>query len=104
MKRASKTRSFVLLLLLSVGGGCTQSFVEEEDIPPHALTDVDAGFTLKVLATRTPVTRSITFTPEGTIESDTLAVGVKGLGTDKSCRSANRRAGKPDRQPVGRAV
>ena len=77
MKRASKTRSFVLLLLLSVGGGCTQSFVEEDDIPPHALKDVDAGFTLKVLATRTPVTRSISFTPEGTIESDTLAVGVK---------------------------
>ncbi|MFV0582760.1 MAG: BACON domain-containing protein [Parabacteroides gordonii] len=77
MKRVSKTRLFVLLLLLSVGGGCTQSFVEEDDIPPHALKDVDAGFTLKVLATRTPVTRSITFTPEGTIESDTLAVGVK---------------------------
>lgn len=77
MKRVSKTRLFVLLLLLSVGGGCTQSFVEEDDIPPHALKDVDAGFTLKVLATRTPVTRSITFTSEGTIESDTLAVGVK---------------------------
>ena len=77
MKRVSKARLFVLLLLLSVGGGCTQSFVEEDDIPPHALKDVDAGFTLKVLATRTPVTRSITFTPEGTIESDTLAVGVK---------------------------
>lgn len=77
MKRVSKTRLFVLLLLLSVGGGCTQSFVEEDVIPPHALKDVDAGFTLKVLATRTPVTRSITFTPEGTIESDTLAVGEK---------------------------
>ena len=77
MKRVSKIRLFVLLLLLSVGGGCTQSFVEEDDIPPHALKDVDAGFTLKVLATRTPVTRSISFTPEGTIESDTLAVGVK---------------------------
>ena len=87
MKRVSKTRLFVLLLLLSVGGGCTQSFVEEDVIPPHALKDVDAGFTLKVLATRTPVTRSITFTPEGTIESDTLAVGVKDSVQTKAAAS-----------------
>lgn len=94
MKRESKTRRkpltgigrlriglslawlFVVLLLL-FAGSCTQTDVEEDVIPPHALKDVDAGFNLNVLANRTPVTRSITFTPAGTIESDTLAVGVK---------------------------
>nr|WP_129733201.1 BACON domain-containing carbohydrate-binding protein [Parabacteroides goldsteinii] len=94
MKRVSKTRRkpltgigrlriglslawlFVVLLLL-FAGSCTQTDVEEDVIPPHALKDVDAGFNLNVLANRTPVTRSITFTTDGTIESDTLAVGVK---------------------------
>lgn len=94
MKRISKTRRkpiteigrlriglslawlFVLLLLLFTGS-CTQTEVEEDVIPPHALKDVDAGFNLNVLATRTPVTRSITFMSDGTIESDTLAVGAK---------------------------
>lgn len=66
---------FVLLLLL-VAGGCTQTDVEENVIPPHALKDVDASFNLNVLASQPPVTRSVTFTPDGTIESDTLTVGV----------------------------
>ena len=75
MKRISKTRLFALLLLL-VAGGCTETVVEEDDIPLHAQKEVDAGFILNVQANRTPVTRSITFTPDGTIESDTLAVGT----------------------------
>lgn len=75
MKRVSKTRLFVLLFLL-VAGSCTETYVEEDDIPLHALKEVDARFILNVLANRTPVTRSITFTPDGTIESDTLAVGA----------------------------
>ena len=75
MKRVGKTRLFVLLFLL-IAGGCTETHVEEDDIPLHALKEVDAGFILNVLANRTPVTRSITFTPDGTIESDTLAVGT----------------------------
>ena len=75
MIRVSKTRLFALLFLL-VAGGCTETYVEEDDIPLHALKEVDAGFILNVLANRTPVTRSITFTPDGTIESDTLAVGA----------------------------
>ena len=74
MKRVSKIRLFVLLFLL-VAGGCTRTEVEEGGITPHTLADVDARFNLNVLATRTPVTRSITFTPDGTIDSDTLAVG-----------------------------
>lgn len=76
MKRVSKTWLFVYLILL-VAGSCTQTDVEEDDIPLHALKEVDAGFILNVLANRTPVTRSIIFTSEGTIESDTLAVGAK---------------------------
>ena len=76
MTRVSKTRWFVWLLLL-VAVGCTQTEVEEDNIPLHALKEVEAGFNLKVLATRAPVTRSITFTPDGTIEADTLTVGVK---------------------------
>ena len=75
MKRVSKTRLFALLFLL-VAGGCTETVVEEDDIPLHALKDVDARFILNVQANRTPVTRSIIFTPDGTIESDTLAVGT----------------------------
>lgn len=76
MIRVSKTRLFALLFLL-VAGSCTETNVEEDDIPLHAQKEVDAGFILNVLANRTPVTRSITFTPDGTIESDTLAVGAE---------------------------
>ena len=76
MIRVSKTRLFALLFLL-VAGSCTETYVEEDEIPLHALKEVDAGFILNVLANRTPVTRSITFTPNGTIESDTLAVGAE---------------------------
>ena len=75
MIRVSKTRLFALLFLL-VAGSCTETYVEEDEIPLHALKEVDAGFILNVLANRTPVTRCITFTPDGTIESDTLAVGA----------------------------
>ena len=75
MIRVSKTRLFALLFLL-VAGSCTETYVEEDEIPLHALKEVDAGFILNVLANRTPVTRSITFTPDGTIESDTLAIGA----------------------------
>lgn len=74
MKRVSKIRLFVLLFLL-VAGGCTRTEVEEGGITPHTLADVDASFNLNVQATRTPVTRSITFTSDGTIDSDTLVVG-----------------------------
>ncbi|WP_289006506.1 BACON domain-containing carbohydrate-binding protein [uncultured Parabacteroides sp.] len=62
------------LFLLFVGS-CTQADVENGDISPHILKDVDAGFHLNVLASRAPVTRSITFTPEGTVDTDSLAVG-----------------------------
>lgn len=66
---------FVYLVLL-LTGGCTQTEVEENVIPPHALKDVEAGFNLHVLANQTPVTRSITFTPEGTIKADTLVAAA----------------------------
>ena len=42
MKRISKTRLFALLFLL-VAGGCTETVVEEDDIPLHAQKEVDAG-------------------------------------------------------------
>ena len=61
---------FVLLILLVAS--CTQTDVEENQNPSHALKDVDAGFKLNVLANQTPVTRNITFTAAGTIETDTL--------------------------------
>lgn len=75
MRQASKMR--LLLLLLLVAGGCTRTEVEEGEIPVHALKDVDAGFTLNVLASRPPVTRSILFSSFGTVDRDTLTVGVK---------------------------
>lgn len=68
------------LFLLFVGS-CTQADVENGDISPHMLKDVDAGFHLNVLASRAPTTRSITFTPEGTVDADSLAVGERDIGT-----------------------
>lgn len=62
------------LFLLFVGS-CTQADVENGGISPHLLKDVDVGFHLNVLANRAPVTRSITFTLEGTVDTDSLAVG-----------------------------
>lgn len=101
MKRISKTRSklfagigrsvawlFVLSLLL-LAGSCTQADVVENGIPPQALKEVDAEFNLSVQANQTPVTRSITFTPDGTIESDTLAVGAKDAAKDAAQTKAD---------------
>lgn len=51
-------------LFLCMAGGCTQTEVEENDIPLHALKEVEAGFSLHVLANQTPATRSV--------EEDTL--------------------------------
>lgn len=48
MKRVNKTRLFALLFLL-VAGGCSEAVVEEDDIPLHALKEVDARFILNVL-------------------------------------------------------
>lgn len=92
MKRESKTRRrpllnirkvriglslmWVLVLSLLMLAGCTQTDVEEDVIPPRALKDVDAGFSLNVLANQPPVTRSMTFTAAGTIDTDTLATGI----------------------------
>ena len=63
-----------MCLLLVLAGGCTQTDVEEESLPLPAGTKVDVGFRLNVLSSHAPQTRSITFTPEGTFESDTLAM------------------------------
>ena len=63
-----------MCLLLALAGGCTQTDVEEESLPLPAGTKVDVGFRLNVLSSHSPQTRSITFTPEGTFESDTLAM------------------------------
>lgn len=76
MKRTNETIWLLVWLLLTVVRGCTEARVEDEDIPPHALKEVEAGFNLSVLANRTSVTRSITFTPTGTFESDTLVAAV----------------------------
>lgn len=51
-------------LFLCMADGCTQTEVEENDIPLHALKEVEAGFSLHVLANQTPATRSM--------EEDTL--------------------------------
>lgn len=76
MKRMKETIWLPVCLLSLFAAGCTETEVVEDDIPPHALKEVAVGFNLHVLATQTPVTRSITFTPDGTIDLDTLAVGA----------------------------
>lgn len=57
MKRTNNPL-LLLLLLLWLAGGCTQTEVEEKDIPPHALKDVEAVFNLHVKASQTSPTRS----------------------------------------------
>lgn len=84
MKRMNETMWLLVWLLLLFTGGCTQTDVEVEDISLHALKEVDAGFHLKVLANRTSVTRSMTFTSAGTMESDSLTTGDKGLFSTRS--------------------
>ncbi|WP_449039776.1 BACON domain-containing protein [Parabacteroides goldsteinii] len=71
MKRIGKTGMWVWLLLLAVS--CTRTEVEEKDLPPHPAKEVEAVFNLNVLANRPLQTRSITFTPEGTFEVDSVA-------------------------------
>ena len=73
MKRISKI-GLCICLLSALFGGCTQTDVEEESLPLPAGTKVDVGFRLNVLSSHSPQTRSITFTPGGTFESDTLAM------------------------------
>ena len=72
MKRIGKIKWLWLLLAI----GCTQSEVEEEVVPSHTQERLEATFSLRVLSSHVPVTRSITFTSNGTLESDTLAVGA----------------------------
>lgn len=90
MKQMSeiKNKRWICLFVwpvLLLGGGCTRTEVED-DIPLHALKEVDAGFLLNVQANRIPVTRSITFTADGTMDSDSLTAGDhKQIGT----RAAN---------------
>ena len=50
--------------------------MEEKDLPPHPAKEVEAVFNLNVLANRPLQTRSITFTPEGTFEIDSIAPGI----------------------------
>lgn len=82
MKRISKTGLLVWLLLLAVS--CTRTEVEEKDLPPHPAKEVEAVFSLNVLANRPLQTRSITFTPEGTFEIDSVAPGMTDSVATKS--------------------
>lgn len=74
MERVNKIEWFAWLILL-LAGSCTQADVGEEDAARQTLKEVDADFHLHVEACRTAMTRSLTYMAEGTVESDTLAVG-----------------------------
>lgn len=67
MKRTNNPL-LLLLLLVWLAGGCTQTEVEEKDIPPHALKEVEAVFNLRVKASQTSPTRSAT-TPGDTLQT-----------------------------------
>ena len=82
MKRIGKTGMWVWLLLLAVS--CTRTEVEEKDLPPHPAKEVEAVFNLNVLANRSLQTRSITFTPEGTFEIDSVVPGMTDSVATKS--------------------
>lgn len=62
---------FICLLPLFTNG-CTQAEVEKEDSSSNTLRDVEVNFELEVKANETPVTRSITFTTDSSIDTDTL--------------------------------
>lgn len=83
MKRICITALFVWSLLW-VAGGCTQTEVEEKDIPLRALKNIEAVFNLNVLANRVSQTRSIMFTTEGTVETDSVAVGIRNKAVTKA--------------------
>lgn len=90
-------------LFLILTSGCTQTEVEEHDIPPHALKDIEAGFNLHVLANQTPVIRSVKFTANGTIDTDSLTAAVRDtVQTLLGFRQGSR--GESDYQFVDRAV
>ena len=82
MKRISKTGLWVCLLLLAMS--CTRTEVEEKDLPPHPAKEVEAVFNLNVLANCPLQTRSITFTPEGTFEIDSVVPGMTDSVATKS--------------------
>lgn len=63
-----------IAVLLS--GSCTQAEVDEKEIHGES-ADVETKFQLSVLASRLPMTRSLTFTPEGTLEEDLPSAGEK---------------------------
>lgn len=67
MKRTNNPL-LLLFLLVWLAGGCTQTEVEEKDIPPHALKEVEAVFNLRVKASQTSPTRSAT-TPGDTLQT-----------------------------------
>ena len=87
IRNKCQTCLFVWLALL-LSGSCTRTEVED-DIPLHALKDVDAGFHLNVLANRTSMTRSITFATDGTIDVDSLVTGDKELPETRAANSLN---------------
>lgn len=68
MKQIRSTLFFLLLLALSA---CTQSEVIGGDTPEGK--KVEARFHLNILSATIPQTRSLTFTPRGTVEADTLS-------------------------------
>lgn len=84
MKHETKTtlpypwrmQTLLLAAVLSLVGlllpvSCTQTDVEEGG-GPSARTEADACFYLNVLSSEQPVTRSLTMTAEGTVETDSL--------------------------------
>lgn len=89
MKRISKTGLWMCLLLLAMS--CTRTEVEEKDLSPHPVKEVEAVFNLNVLANRPLQTRSITFIPEGTFEIDSVVPGMTGFGCNQIGNRLDRR-------------
>lgn len=77
---------FYLLLLFLLIVGCTETEVVD-GLRPSAGQEVETSFNLQVLANQTTKTRSITFTAEGTIESDSLAIDTAAPNIPDSIRT-----------------
>lgn len=73
----SRVRSLFFFFLLLLAGGCTEADVlGGGSLGQEQTGEVEAAFTLQVMAGQAPLTRSLAFTADGSTESDTLVVAA----------------------------
>lgn len=82
MKQITVTKLTCPLFLLLLLAACTEAEVMGGNHSGQQTGEVETTFNLEVTPSQSPVTRSITFTAQGSTTVDTLAVGETSLTTD----------------------